>query len=100
MDKRVLRDEKTYRDRIGWRDRSPFVRGTYLSAYPVQNMGDYVRHSYRKHNQETNHMASLRAEGGMNVTVAGPTTGRKRGKRCEDTGTAAKNKMKAVYAAP
>ena len=38
-------------------------------AYPKQSFGDYVKHTYRKHNQEADHMAKLGEERVSNVTV-------------------------------
>ena len=43
----------------------------YEDAYPVQTIGDNVKHISRDHNQEADHRANWGAEGGMKVTVEG-----------------------------
>ena len=38
-------------------------------AYPFPNIGEYVKHIHREHNQEADHMANLGPERFLKVTV-------------------------------
>ena len=65
----ITRWDKRFRQKVdGWSKHC--VRGRKF-WYPVAQIDDYVKHIFREHNQEADHLANLGTEGQKEVTIEG-----------------------------
>ena len=65
-------------------------------AYPVRKIDDDVKHEFREHNQEADHLGNLGAEGKSKITNDGKKTLRKHRKQFQAIGTVEERTTDAV----